>query len=459
MIGVQETALEESLEAFLFLLSFGKGEWSIEEIEELFGFSPLLTRFGIREEEREMLLHWLRKAGARIGFAGGETSWKNPFDRLLRGLAFEEEENGEARGEVSFTEADLLGKAMLLLTSLATDLLPIRGEEEKEDSGWLSYFRSLVLGYLPAGEEREKVETALAFLEESAPLRGGKFTFLSMERVVSSLRQKGKTGRFARSAWDGLFFSSRSRRAHTGQEDFRIGSDEESFPKAETKAPFSSFSLHREEQRALFLELLLSAREKLAFMYSRLTKEGEERRSSPFFADLFEVIGEIPTTEHPLHSFALPRAQEKQKDSFFAPCSLVQKKRGELSLSIATLSRFARHPLRHYLREGLQSGLQGDPMEEYLSFEFSLPPYIKQDLRRKGIEVNWRSLSKTLSCGASSPQAGLKKGFSRSFGEKLGKRSKPSWPPASIQKNSSLSLFQTSIGERRNDPFSCPLPS
>lgn len=444
-----KTTENSCIEGLCFLLALAEKPWTIEDVEELLGYSAILRRFQIEQEDREELLLWFRKAGARAGFEQREEgTWQTAIDRLLLGLALEEEEDPKAVGDVSYTQADLLGRFVLLLTSLWRDLQPVREKEKREFSEWVAYFRSIVLEYFAVGEEKQTTLEQISRLQEFAPVSKGEFSFLSMQRVLEQLLQNSRGEGASAFLSNVRFLPLEIGSVIPGKRAFVLGCDEESLPKQLTQEPFvKSTTLQREEERAVFLELLVSAREKIAFLYSRLTDDGEMRCDSPFIYDLFSYLDPLfadgarnaLSVFHPNHSFAREyfspsfpvrgtqeeyrlaeqRERERKQTSFFPSQIVAGEKREMIEVSLDQLLRFARHPFRFYLRESLGIDLRKDPMQEYLDREFSLPGYARNELRREGFEMSWKDLIDDAMRGGKLPMGGMKKGVMSRMREDL----------------------------------------
>lgn len=132
--------IEESpvAKAFMQLLAVHQSRFTLTEVMEIFAVPDVLAKFNVDESELSLLHHWLREAGIRWGMSGedkqrwelpqeGQNTWLFGLRRLLSGYAMGMTQallNTEAQGEISpyaeleGQQGEVLGKFIEFLIQL-----------------------------------------------------------------------------------------------------------------------------------------------------------------------------------------------------------------------------------------------------------------------------------------------------------------------------------------------------
>lgn len=390
---------------FLDLMALLGGRFTAPEVLALCEHDPLLTRFGLDAAFLPRLHEWVRDAGIRWGLdrehrnqlevqAGEQHSWRFGLDRLLLGhlmgdckapfqgrLPLPDLSDGEASELGAFLDlidtltrwhgrfqgrrvaADWQG----LLLSMLADCFDASAEEEG-----LSVLRETVqalaascaaAGFadeIPAEVIRLHLEAALSAMEGGQPFQNGRVTFCNMVPMRSVP---------FRVIW-------------------LLGMNDTDFPRSQHPAAFDLMARQprlgdrnrRNDDRYLFLEALLSAREVLAISWvGRSLRDEAVSPPSVVVSELQEYLnagwvgpdgtasGQL-TTLHPMQPFSgrcfdgsaatasynpswLPAAMELEPPPFLAAPLPPPDETRELDLS--QLVRFWNHPVRFFLAQTL----------------------------------------------------------------------------------------------------------
>lgn len=444
------------LQGLELLLDLPQGRARVGEVLDLLDVPALRRRFGIDDEALPRLRSWVEGAQIRWGLngdhrrdlglgeqGGGEwleqNSWRFGLERMLYGYAA-----GDApawRGiepfdEVGGLEAGLVGPLADVLEALETARRQLR--EPLTPSEWGERLQALLARFFAAGDDEETVtlmrlETALqdwveacaaAGLEERLPLA------VVREPWLERLEEQGLSQRFF--AGRVIFATLMPMRAIPFRHVYLLGMNDGDYPRARVPSDFDLMAgnyrpgdrSRREDDRYLFLEALLSARERLyvSWVGHRIT-DNAPQPPSVLVAQLREhlaagwtghragkkepVQGEdllaALTTEHRLQPFspAYFPAESAQGALFTyarewrarreaeprVPSGPLQPPVLEEPLRVRELAQFLRHPVRSFLRDRLGVFLElEDPGSEEAE-PFALDGLTLWSLRQEVIDA------------------------------------------------------------------------
>ncbi|MDX8430902.1 MAG: exodeoxyribonuclease V subunit gamma [Candidatus Algichlamydia australiensis] len=364
-------------QALLYLFSLQNCAWEREEILRFFHFASVKEHIHFTDEELKTIEKWLEAVHLKWGY--DEThrvgTWEEAFRRLLFGLAMEEEPEHLAH-PIELSEAELLGKFLQAVRSLREDL---RTMETKKFTlrEWKEFFHTLCERYLGSMDFQEDFSILGELLPDVT------YRFASVERAIR--RNLARSGDRVRAQNQNCitFTSLKSGNARPAKVIALLGM--EKFPHQET---FSSLQQAQnlgptasEEDRYLFLELLISAREKLLFFYSNLCpQDGREQSVSFLVQELMDYLELDLHTSHPSYPFH-PKyfkkeatikefsslnfskaSEEQERQPFFQG---VEPEKAT-TITINQLKKLAKNPLRFYLNETLNIHLPFEYDEEFL---------------------------------------------------------------------------------------------
>jgi len=431
----------EAAQALLAILRLSGGRYGVSTVLDILESPPVARRFSMTGEELETVRDWLRAANVRWGIdanqrasqglpAFRENSWEAGLDRLLLGYAI----NGEGRsfynGILPFD--DLEGGAALVLGRFLSfcekifassrDLTRPRGT-----AAWVEAIRELLADFILADEDGER-------------------ELLSLSELAGALGECGAQGEFSGEVgievvryWfeERLSQSERGFGFLTGGVTFcamlpmrsipfsvvaLIGMDDGAFPRRNRPQGFDLMAQKprrgdrspRDEDRYLFLEALLSARQRLHISYlGQSLKDNSELPPSVLVSELIDYLAKgfvkadgSPCGQplsHPLQPFS-PRYFRAGSGLFsysaqnlrgaqakLAPQRLpapflaapLEPWEEESTVTLKALTDFFCNPARELLRRrlGIRVEQGVEPLEE--CEPFSLPALVKYQLEQE----------------------------------------------------------------------------
>ena len=431
------------------LLNLPQARLALSELLDLLDIPALRARFGLAEDELPRLRQWVAGANIRwgldaaqragLGLPAGleQNSWRFGLRRMLLGFASDEGgpwQNVEPYDEVGGLEAALVGRLDALLETLGHYWAALRAPRPAAD--WASLIAGLLDDCFRAGDEAD--ELTLARLREALEqwqqdcARGGlEAEPLPLEVVRSALLagldEPALTQRFLAGAVN--FATLMPMRAIPFRQIWLLGMNDGDYPRSRRPADFDLMAhdyrpgdrSRREDDRYLFLEALLSAREKLVISWvGRSIRDNTKRPPSVLVGQLCDHLaagwrlaataapadtqaGEAKavdtsgqalvaalTTAHPLQPFSRRYFERGRPARLFtyahewralhgvpategaagraaAPLAADREPPPRLSpptfdgpISLDALGRFLRHPVRTFYTQRLQVKLERD---------------------------------------------------------------------------------------------------
>jgi exodeoxyribonuclease V gamma subunit len=313
-----ELSSNSVVRSFFKLLELGASRLPAPSVMDLLDIPLVQRRFDIRPEERGLLRRWVEETRIRWGIDSDdrarqgvppfeENSWKAGLDRLLLGYALPSEGDTLFSGILPFNEVEgsdsqALGRFLEFakaLFAMARDLPSPRTLSEWSESliEWVSRF-------LASDEETE---------QEFQTLRGGLKHLAEVQRLSGfdqpielevaryALETRLTRGETALGFLTGgvTFCAMLPMRSIPFKVIALVGMGSKAFPRTQRPAGFDLIASHprpgdrsaREEDRYLFLEALLSAREKLIVSYvGQSIKDNSEIPPSVVVSELIEAV-------------------------------------------------------------------------------------------------------------------------------------------------------------------------
>ena len=347
--GRPASVLNPVAQALLAVLAVATSRFQASAVFELLQQPIIARRFAIDDAEREAIHAWIGESGIRWGIDGrhrgelglpaeGRHSFSDGFDRLFLGYALPASVavpvNGRlAAGNPEGSEALALGsfrEFVRQLERLHTDL-----SQPKSPAEWRQTLLELIDNLVaPAGDEiDDERETAAGIHELHANMtNGGMREPLSVDVVRTALQ--GLLDDPTRGGMPGgavTFAAMASLRNLPYRFVCAIGLNDGAFPSTHrpdefdlmARAPRRGDRQHRNDERNVFLDLLLAARERLYLSYTgRSVRDNSPIPPSVLVAELLDycaaAIEQPPfspeslqaarqrlTVEHPLQSFSI----------------------------------------------------------------------------------------------------------------------------------------------------------
>lgn len=287
-------ATEDAIDAFLILIRTLRGRMTASEVLDLLALDPIRQFFGFAAADLDLVRTWVKESGVRWGIDAAhraevqqpplaEHTWRFGLDRLLLGYAM----SGAGRrlfggvlpyDDIEGTTAELLGRLVqfceALFAARASMQAPRPMEAWREDLGRL--LRTMLADTNEWAHQHRHILVVLAELSERA--RRGQFEdpvdldAVHMQLVTALERAAPGRGFLTGGVTFCAFLPMRSI-------PFRVvcllGMNEDAFPRLRRPLGFDLMAQKpklgdrssRDDDRYLFLEALLSARERLIVTY------------------------------------------------------------------------------------------------------------------------------------------------------------------------------------------------
>lgn len=445
---------EPILIALETLLSLPQSRFGASEIISLLEVSGIRQRFDIGEEDIPLIRTWIEGANIRWGLhsehrvslglpAGLErNTWQSGIRSMLLGYAVGEGQpwnEVEPYGEIGGLRATLAGKLSVFVQRL--EELWTRLQENQTPTAWESQF-SWMLEYffrdladtdlLLLNRFRRQLEQWLGDVrsagidEQKLPLN------IVKDILLNGLDEEGLNQRFL--AGKVNFATLMPMRAIPFKRVCLLGMNDGDYPRSRPPVDFDLMAKEyrpgdrsrREDDRYLFLEAMLSARQQLYISWvGRSIRDDSERPASVLVSQLQNYIDSswaLPhgakvtaslTTHHPLQPFS-PRyfPSDTTNDDQVSPLESVLESRRlftfehewrsvhdkaghagnespleyvqpEEPISLGDIARFLKKPVETFYQRRLQVSFEGDEDTEIADADtenFDLPPLVKWQL-------------------------------------------------------------------------------
>jgi exodeoxyribonuclease V gamma subunit len=450
-ISDRSARLESSIiQSFLGLLRLKGSRLDVDEVMDFFESPGVQRAFDFQAGDLGSVRHWVRSVRIRWGVDGqdredrglphfDENSWKSGLQRLLLGYALPEEEdqlfesilpfdNVEGvRSQVLGRFAEFLNQLMLAIDELA---------RPRSLGEWCSSLRALLSRFIkPDEESEEEFRLILHHLQQLEQIQNlsGADTKIELELIRYVLEQRLGREELNRPFLSGgvTFCAMLPMRSIPAKVVALLGMDGAAFPRANRPVAFDLIAQRpqrgdrslRDEDRYLFLEALLSAREHLHISYvGQSVKDNSSIPASVLVSELLDTVerGFLPFSQssateeilinHPLQAFSSAhfsgegplfsfsqedfeafqafRTQGRVARPFVSP-SLSPPGSERTHVDLKQLKRFFRNPARFFCRERLGLRLSdATVLDSREPFDLvGLDEYdMKQDLLRKALE-------------------------------------------------------------------------
>jgi exodeoxyribonuclease V gamma subunit len=318
-------ATDDVVDAFLTLLTVLRGRMTASEVLDLLGREPVRDRFGFVADDLDLVRDWIAASGIRWGIDGthrqsaeqpplAQNTWRFGLDRLLLGYAMP----GEGRrlyggvlpyDDVEGTTAELLGRLAEFCEALfgfQRSLQTSRALDTWRDD--LSHLlRTMVASTNQNAYQHRQIRAALEELADRA--RAGQFhdpvDLDTVQLQLAAVLERGAPGRGFLTG--GVTFCALvPMRSIPFRVVCLLGMNDADFPRVRRSPGFDLIAQHprpgdrssRDDDRYLFLEALLSARERLIITYvGQSIRDNSEIPPSVVVSELLDAIEE---------SFVLP---------------------------------------------------------------------------------------------------------------------------------------------------------
>lgn len=441
------------MDTFLSVLELSGHRFSAPQVMGILESRPVQARFGLEEGDLDTLIRWVGDTRIRWGWdetdrnrwceaAGARNTWRAGLDRLLLGYALPGRGIHLFQGILPYddlegSEVQLLGKFLDFLETLREFLESL--EKRRTLSEWTDCLSGFCRAFFQPdpGNTRDlqalrEVLEHLGELENISGFQGE----LNISTVSWHLRRRLEGGTFGFGFMTGgvTFCSMLPMRSIPFKVIGLLGMDVNAYPRQPRNPEFDLMAgsprkgdrSPRNDDRYLFLETLLSAREKLLIIYSGQSQRDNSlippsvlvselldyaarilgcdpkqlitrHRLQPFSPEYFKESDDLfsYSQTHCLTAGALLR--EKGPKAPFLSAPLPPPAEAWRRVELSEVKRFFSHPCRHFFQRRLGLFLEDatSALEDTEPFQLEgLEKYgLEQDLLRQRMEgVPWECL-------------------------------------------------------------------
>lgn len=449
-----------SARAFLRALDVAAGRLEVNEVIDLASLEPVRRNFDLSSADLERLRRWLEEVGVRWGADGDhrrregagaerQNTWAFGLDRLLMGYAVDPDAVALTAGVAPYDDVEGSGVEVLAKLARLWKVLDSWRREvasERPPAEWREHCRRFIADLLGDDDEtgEERVQLLDAIDEWASTAEAADFhepiSVAVMRRMIARVLDRRRPARgFLRGAV--TFCELVPLRAIPFRVVCLLGMNDGAFPRpwrpygfdVTARKPRLGDRNPRDEDRSLFLESLLAARDRFIVTYQgRNLQDNREQPPSAVLAELLDVVeSDFRAADGTSAAEFVLRRHRRQRfhPSYFrsddagrsssplaaaaaaalcgpreAPVMLVRKplaSQEEDTVSVTDLCSFFRDPARWFLQRRLQIRLP----EPRLSMP-SLVPLSVDPLTR------WRIGDQLvrLALEADSPEEGIARG-------------------------------------------------
>ncbi len=425
--GIEQQALSDFAQALSHFLTLKERPLELDGVLKLFSFPAFRKRWNWTSEEVYLIEAWLKKANVRTG----EASWQEGIDRLLLGLAVRPQEGLALELWpvlcIATSELDLFNRFLLCHAALKADLADLQSSEIRTLQEWFALLSLMVARHFAIENENEPLLQELQKLARlTHDLESPTWGFSSVERIVVALLERRSAALTSAQLQKIAFGSLASGNIRPARIVWLLGVDETNFPRNQTPLALSALAekstiylpRRADEDRYLFLELLLCAQSYFQISYPRIDpKDNKAQEPSYLVEELFAYMTRLSGTtpqvlKHPKESFdALYFASDAsvkswQKEAFllaqaqrlpqvaltpfFASTQTSQHVLQQI-VDLRALQKLAKNPIRFYFNEALKIYLKEteDTEEETFVLTALQQYFLKKEALKSSFDQIW----------------------------------------------------------------------
>ena len=319
--------------ALLKLLALHGGRFLARDVLALLEIQAVRERFGIAESELDDVRRWVDDTGIRWGIDAahraavglpsfGNNSWRAGLDRLLLGYALPGDgatlfEDVLPYPEIEGGDAALLGRFVDFCEKLFR-LIPAL-DAPRTLAEWEASLRELLDTFVDdnddLADELKRVRSAVRGIGALTEFHPGPISFEVLRTHLASVLSETESG-FGFLAGHITFCSLKPMRSVPFRVICILGLNDTAFPRREPPLGFDLLAQEgrgrsrRDDDRQLFLETILSARDALYLSYSGLSpRDNSEAPPSVVVTELLDYTARnyepaLAVTMHPLQAFS-----------------------------------------------------------------------------------------------------------------------------------------------------------
>lgn len=430
------------IDTFLRLLDLAGSRFGVSGVLDLLETDAVLLKFSITEEDLALIHHWIRETGIRWGIDAQNkesmelpaypwNTWRSGLDRMLLGYAMPAVSEDELfMGILPFNDieggsTEILGHFLHFTETLFRYMAVL--EEKKSLNEWGAFLIEILEAFFTDDDNHLRDMQAIRRVMHDLPdiqASSGFAEKIGLDVIKAWLKQNLKEKGFGAGFLTGgvTFCTILPMRSIPFKVICLIGMNDDSYPRQSRKLGFDLMAAsprigdrsRRMDDRYLFLEAILSARQKLHISYvGQSMKDNSPHPPSVLVSELLDYIGEgfgeavregivihhrlqafspaYFTSEGKLFSYSTENLRAAQsavsiprETAPFIPTGLSEPEEEWKTIELEALNHFFANPARFLLRRRLGIYLSEDPpiMDENEPFELSkLEQYdIKEEL-------------------------------------------------------------------------------
>jgi exodeoxyribonuclease V gamma subunit len=308
------------LETFLSFLKLADSRLGASRVLALLESAPVRRKFGLSEDDLELARHWVGEVRIRWGQdqqqraglglpAWSENTWRYGLERLLLGYALAG--NGEQlfKGILPYDDiegnaSDVLGRLAEFVERLFAALGSLKAARPLNE--WAATFHSILESFFEISEdEAQELQVLVACLEKLARAveRAGFDQPVELAVVLERLNRDLSEDYFGAGYLTGgiTFCAMKPMRSIPAKVICLLGMNDRSFPRTSAQLSFDLMAQKhqlgdrssRQDDRYLFLETLISARERLYISYvGQSIKDNSQAPPSVVVSELLDCVAQ-----------------------------------------------------------------------------------------------------------------------------------------------------------------------
>ncbi|MEX2562719.1 MAG: exodeoxyribonuclease V subunit gamma [Nitriliruptoraceae bacterium] len=434
-------------DALVAVVRLARSRVSATDVLDTLGRDLIARKFKLASDDLARVTQWVAATGIRWGIdehdrqrAGQPPdrhhTWRAGLDRLLLGVAMADEDD-RVVGDVTpydhmeGDDVDLLGRFAQACTSLFSVVDALR--LPRSPQSWVEIITGLGTELFDiADDDRWRLHEIVEAFDRCAEVDDLAVDLAAIEAVLADLlgRRRGAAGYETGAV---TLCELVPMRSIPHRVVGLLGLDDRAFPRASTRTGFDLIGRHRrvgdrerrDEDRHLFLEALLSARDHLIVVTTgKDARTNEPRPPAVVVSELCDTLDRISqgpdgtsgsrfvTIDHPLHAFSPAEFDASEPRSFdvalleaaralqaagSAPWPFLdaggetaefdEAARVDRDLAIDTLVRMLTRPIQTYLEDGLgvrlwQAQRRIEDSEPFAIHNFDRPALVRSVLQR-----------------------------------------------------------------------------
>ena len=419
------------VEVFLKILDLPEQRFNVEAVFELLEYPSIRERFNLDEKQVTQCRHWAQATNIRWGVsdkmraASGlpktfEHSWKYGLDRMLLGYMMPSEQLFDDTQLLAFN--DIEGSDAQILSSFKsfTDTvfkLWQWSSQPLDTAQWVAKLHELVQAIFPEEVDYHAILHALDSINQQQELAAfeRKISFSIIKKALRNLLESCGEERFISR---GITFCALvPMRSVPFKMVALLGMNDGSFPRQDQRHSFDKMATdtrkgdrsRRDEDRYLFLESILAARQRLYISFiGQSVQDNSRLPPSVVISELLDYLSKMTTkapqswiTYHPLQAFSpryyddndalfsyvqeylsLHHQDNKEVSADFLNQALPALDDEDKHISLEQLIRFYKAPARMFLQQrfGIQTFDDSDVLA--LREPFALEPFVDTQIRQ-----------------------------------------------------------------------------